>query len=79
MEKCPEGQDLGISGVVPIETSEFPIKASGRSLGAGRRGWMNDKAMAGQRRHREVVGKRNLRSHRCSGLRSRLELTTREM
>lgn len=34
MEKCPEGQDLGISGVVHIETSEFPIKAAGRSLGA---------------------------------------------
>ena len=39
---------------------------------------MNYKAMAGQGRHREVVGKRNLRSHRCSGLQSRHKLTTQK-
>ena len=39
MEKCPEGQDLGISGLVPTETSAFPIKASGRSLGGREKRW----------------------------------------
>ena len=35
MEKCPEGQDLGISGLVPIETSGIRRKPRGQGEDAG--------------------------------------------
>ena len=35
MEKCPEGQDLGISGLVPTETSGVRRKPRGQGEDAG--------------------------------------------